>query len=126
MSPGDWVRLLDAEGTVEFLGRGAAVVNTGGEKVYPPEVEEELLAHEDVVDVAVFGVPDPRWGQAVAAVVARRPGAAVEAESLRAFVGTRLAGYKKPQRLVVVDSLERGPSGKVDLARLRELVLADG
>ncbi len=126
VSPGDWVRLLDAEGTVEFLGRGAAVVNTGGEKVYPAEVEEELLAHEDVVDVAVFGVPDPRWGQAVAAVVARRPGAEVEAEALRAFVGTRLAGYKKPQRLIVVDSLERGPSGKVDLARLRELVLAGG
>ena len=126
VSPGDWVRLLDERGTVEFLGRGAAVVNTGGEKVYPAEVEEELLAHPDVVDAAVFGVPDPRWGQAVAAAVARRAGADVEAETLRAFVGARLAGYKKPQRLVVLDSLERGPSGKVDLARLREIVLEQG
>lgn len=126
VSPGDWVRLLDAHGTVEFLGRGAAVVNTGGEKVYPAEIEQELLAHEDVIDVTVFGVPDPRWGQAVAAVVAVRAGATVEAEALRAFVGERLAGYKKPQRLLIVDSLERGPSGKVDLNRLRELVLAAG
>ena len=124
VSPGDWVRLVDEEGAVEFLGRGAAVVNTGGEKVYPAEVEEVLLAHEDVVDVAVFGVPDPRWGQAVAAVVARRPGADVTADALRAFVGERLAGYKKPQRLLVLDSLERGPSGKVDLAHLRDLLLA--
>jgi len=124
VSPGDWVRLLDEDGTVEFLGRGAAVVNTGGEKVYPAEVEEVLLAHPDVVDAAVFGVPDPRWGQAVAAVVAHRDGASVEADALRAFVGDRLAGYKKPQHLLVLDSLERGPSGKVDLARLRELVVA--
>ncbi len=123
VSPGDWVRLLDDRGGIEFLGRGSSVVNTGGEKVYPAEVEEELLAHEDVVDAVVFGVPDPRWGQSVAAVVAQRPGAALDPEALRAFVGERLAGYKKPQRIVVLDSLERNPAGKADLGRLRDLVL---
>ena len=123
VSPGDWVRVLDDRGTIEFLGRDGSVVNTGGEKVYPAEVEEELLAHDDVVDAAVFGVPDPRWGQSVAAVVAQRPGATLDPEALRAFVGERLAGYKKPQRIIVLDSLERNPAGKVDLGRLRELVV---
>jgi acyl-CoA synthetase (AMP-forming)/AMP-acid ligase II len=122
VSPGDWVRVLDADGGIEFLGRDSSVVNTGGEKVYPAEVEEELLTHPQVSDAVVFGVPDLRWGQAVAAVVAVSPGAAVTAEELRDFVGERLAGYKKPKRIVVLDSLGRGPSGKADLPRLKELV----
>jgi len=126
VSPGDWVRLTDDRGGIEFLGRGSSVVNTGGEKVYPAEVEEELLTHEDVEDAVVFGVPDPRWGQAVAAVVARRPGAEVDAEQLRGYLGERLAGYKKPQRILILDSLGRNPAGKADLTRLRELVIAAG
>ncbi|HWK20576.1 MAG TPA: hypothetical protein VNR37_07410, partial [Microbacteriaceae bacterium] len=70
------------------------------------------------------GVADRRWGQAVAAVVARRPGAAVGADELRAHVGEQLAGYKKPRHLVIIDSLERTPSGKADMRRLKSLVEA--
>ncbi len=126
VSPGDYVRLLDEEGGIEFLGRGAAVVNTGGEKVYPAEVEEVALSFEGIVDAAVFGVPDPRWGQSVAAVLARKPGADVDLEAFFGFIGERLAGYKKPRHVVVVDSLERGPSGKINLDRLRSLVAEEG
>jgi acyl-CoA synthetase (AMP-forming)/AMP-acid ligase II len=121
VSPGDWVRLHPG-GEIEFLGRDSATVNTGGEKVYPAEVEEELLRHPGVADAAVFGVPDRRWGAVVAAVVARRPDADVSVPELAAFLGDRLAGYKKPRRIAVVDSLHRTPSGKVNLASLRELV----
>jgi len=123
VSPGDYVRLLGG-GRIEFLGRGSATVNTGGEKVYPAEVEEALRAHPEVTDAVVFGVADRRWGQAVAAVVAVRPGSAATADEIVAHVGERLAGYKKPRRLVIVDSLERTPSGKADMRRMKELVEA--
>jgi len=119
---GDWARLLDDRGGVELLGRGAAVVNTGGEKVYPAEVEEVLLAHPAVVDAAVFGIPDPRWGQQLVAAVATRGGVEVTVEDLQRHVEERLAGYKKPRRIAILASLERSPAGKVDLARLAALV----
>ncbi|MBO9577437.1 MAG: AMP-binding protein [Microbacteriaceae bacterium] len=119
--PGDFVRLVGG-GRIEFLGRGSATVNTGGEKVYPAEVEDALRLHPDVTDAVVFGVADRRWGQAVAAVVAVREGSSVTPETLRDHVGEHLAGYKKPRRLVVVDSLERTPSGKADMRRLKALV----
>jgi len=122
VSPGDWVRVLDAEGGIEFLGRDSSVVNTGGEKVYPAEVEEALLEHPEVDDAVVFGVPDPRWGQAVSAVVAVHAGSALDEASLRAWVGERLAGYKKPKRIVILDSIGRSPSGKADIPRLKALV----
>lgn len=119
--PGDWVR-VDADGVIEFLGRDSTVINTGGEKVYPVEVEDLLLAHPDVVDAAVFGLPDDRWGAVVAAVVARRTGSAPTVADLDSYLGTRLAGYKRPRRLLVRDSLDRGPSGKVDLRHLQRLM----
>ncbi len=119
--PGDWVR-TDPDGVIEFLGRDSTVINTGGEKVYPVEVEDLLLEHPDVVDAAVFGVPDERWGAVVAGVVARRAGARPTVAELSEYLGERLAGYKRPRRLVVCDSLERGPSGKVDLHYLQRLV----
>jgi len=123
VSPGDYVRLLGG-GRIEFLGRGSATVNTGGEKVYPAEVEEALRSHPDVADAVVFGVADRRWGQAVAAVVAVDPDAAIGPDELRAHVGELLAGYKKPRHLVIVDSLERTPSGKADMRRMKSLVEA--
>ena len=123
VSPGDYVRLLGG-GRIEFLGRGSATVNTGGEKVYPAEVEEALRTHPGVTDAVVFGVADRRWGQAVAAVVAVAPGSGLGADELRSHVGERLAGYKKPRHLVVVDSLERTPSGKADMRRMKSLVEA--
>ncbi|CDK01158.1 AMP-dependent synthetase and ligase [Microbacterium sp. C448] len=122
--PGDWVRVLP-EGAVELLGRGSAVVNTGGEKVYPVEVEEALLTHASVADAVVFGMPDARFGEVVTAVVVPAPGATVDTEQLRDHVGARLAGYKKPRNVFVRESLERTPHGKVDMLRLKESVAAE-
>jgi 3-oxocholest-4-en-26-oate---CoA ligase len=119
VSPGDYVRVLQ-DRYIELLGRGSAVVNTGGEKVYPAEVEEALLDHPAVTDAVVFGLPDERWGEKVAAVVALEPGATLAEEDLLAFVGERLAGYKKPRRLELRGRLERSPTGKLDMAALRE------
>ncbi|WP_188078944.1 AMP-binding protein [Actinotalea subterranea] len=119
--PGDYVQVL-GDGYVEMLGRGSAVVNTGGEKVYPGEVEEALLAVPDVVDAVVFGLPDPRWGEVVTAMVVTAPGSPITAQQIQDAVGERLAGYKKPRRLYLVDELERSPSGKVDMRALRRRV----
>ena len=119
--PGDYVR-VEPDHHVELLGRGSAVINTGGEKVYPAEVEEALLAHPLVTDAVVFGVPDARWGEAVSATVAVRDGTVGEDE-LIAHVGRLIAGYKKPKHVVVCDAIERSPSGKVDMARLRDEIL---
>ncbi len=119
--PGDWVRVL-SDGAVELLGRGSAVINTGGEKVYPAEVEEALMSHPAVADAVVVGVPDPRFGEIVAAAVVAE---GIDADELIAYVGTRVAGYKKPRRIAFVADLDRTPHGKVDLARIRELVAAE-
>ena len=119
--PGDYVRVL-GDGYVELLGRGSGVINTGGEKVFPGEVEEVLLEIPDVVDAVVLGVPDPRWGEVVTAVVTTVPGSTLTAEDVQAQVGGRLAGYKKPRRVLLVDRLERSPSGKLDMRRLRQQV----
>jgi len=117
--PGDWARVLDDHGAIELLGRGSAVVNTGGEKVYPVEVEEVLLTHPAIDDAVVLGIPDRRWGEALVAVVAARHPQTVDEAELIAHVGRVLAGYKKPKRIVVQRSLDRSPTGKVDLAVLR-------
>ncbi|MEU3751464.1 acyl-CoA synthetase [Streptomyces olivoreticuli] len=115
-----WVLLGDmatvgADGVVTVLGRGSQCINTGGEKVYPEEVEEALKAHPDVYDVLVTGVPDARWGHRVAAVVQPRPGAGpLTLGALQAHCRARLAGYKVPRSVVVTDRIERSPSGKAD------------
>ncbi len=116
--PGDYVRVL-GDGYVELLGRGSGVVNTGGEKVFPAEVEEVILAMPDVTDAVVLGVPDERWGEVVAAMVVTVPGSTLTAEDVRAEVGRHLAGYKKPRRVLLVDGLERSPSGKLNMRSLR-------
>lgn len=116
--PGDWVRVL-GDGYVEMLGRGSSVVNTGGEKVYPAEVEGVILAMDDVVDAVVLGVPDQRWGEIVAALVVTVPGSTLTADDVRAEVGRHLAGYKKPRHVLLVDRLERSPSGKLEMRTLR-------
>lgn len=118
--PGDYVRVR-ADGSIEMLGRGAAVINTGGEKVYPAEVEGVLLAQLSVADCAVVGVPDARWGEVVTALVVPREPGAVSVEALMDAVGAHLAGYKKPRHVVLVDSLRRGPNSKLDLAWARDL-----
>ncbi|GAA0922658.1 AMP-binding protein [Pseudonocardia zijingensis] len=116
--PGD-LATLGADGRLRLLGRGSSVVNTGGEKVFTDEVELVLRAHPAVRDAVVLGVPDPGFGSAVAAVVSLQAGAQATPDELAAFVGTRLAGYKKPRRVVVVPEVQRLNTGKADLGWAR-------
>ncbi|MFD9463810.1 acyl-CoA synthetase [Streptomyces sp. NPDC060027] len=115
-----WVLLgdmatVDEEGIVTVLGRGSQCINTGGEKVYPEEVEQALKSHPDVYDALVAGVPDPKWGNHVAAVVQLREGApSPSLDDIQTHCRTHLAGYKIPRRLVITDSIQRSPSGKAD------------
>jgi 3-oxocholest-4-en-26-oate---CoA ligase len=105
---------VDDDGTVVVLGRGSVSINTGGEKVYPEEVESVLKAHSDVADALVVGVPDERWGERVTAVVQPRSGAKPTLEEIQHHCRTGLAGYKVPRSLCLVDEVVRSPSGKPD------------
>jgi fatty-acyl-CoA synthase len=109
--PGDKA-IIEDDGTITVLGRGSQCINTGGEKVFPEEVEAVLKSHPAVFDAIVVGVPDERWGESVAAVVAPRPGQTVTLDELSAYSRDALAGYKVPRHLVVVDEVERTPAGK--------------
>ncbi|MQA87740.1 MAG: AMP-binding protein [Streptosporangiales bacterium] len=111
--PGDHAR-VEADGTVTLLGRGNTCVNSGGEKVFPEEVEAALKSHPDVFDGLVIGVPDERLGQRVAALVQPRPGRAPDLTELDVHVRRQLAGYKVPRSLWVVEEIIRLPSGKPD------------
>jgi acyl-CoA synthetase (AMP-forming)/AMP-acid ligase II len=106
--------LLEADGTITLLGRGSQCINSGGEKIFPEEVEAALKAHPAVFDAVVVGVPDERWGQRVAAVVQARPGAAPSLEELDAHCREHVAGYKVPREVHLVPSVQRSPSGKPD------------
>jgi acyl-CoA synthetase (AMP-forming)/AMP-acid ligase II len=111
--PGDHA-VVEADGTMRLLGRGSVSINTGGEKVYPEEVEATLKAHPDVLDAVVVGVPDAHWGELVAAVVQLRPDAPLDPAALERHCRDRLASYKVPKRVEVVDLVVRNPSGKPD------------
>ena len=117
--PGDYAQ-VEEDGTVTMLGRGSVSINTGGEKVYPEEVEAALKGHPDVFDALVVGVPDPRFGQHVAAVVAPRKGTNPTLAELDAFVRKDIAGYKVPRSLWIVDEVKRSPAGKPDYKWARE------
>jgi fatty-acyl-CoA synthase len=111
---GDAAR-LDGDGKITVFGRGSTCINTGGEKVFPEEVEEALRTHPAVFDAVVAGQKDERWGERVVAVVALRPGQDAPAlEALRADLSGKLAGYKLPRAVVVVDEIKRSPAGKQD------------
>ncbi|MET0920948.1 MAG: acyl-CoA synthetase [Acidimicrobiia bacterium] len=110
---GDHAR-TEPDGTITVLGRGSVSINTGGEKVFPEEIEAVLKSHRDVFDAIVVGLPDERWGQRVTAVVQPRPGARVAVDELGEHVRSHLAAYKAPRALVVVDAIVRSPSGKPD------------
>ncbi|MFF4183353.1 acyl-CoA synthetase [Streptomyces sp. NPDC001691] len=118
--PERWVLLgdmatVDEDGIVTVLGRGSQCINTGGEKVYPEEVEQALKSHPDVYDALVAGVPDATWGSHVAAVVQIRDGAVRPTlDDIQTHCRTRLAGYKVPRQLVIAPSIQRSPSGKAD------------
>jgi long-chain acyl-CoA synthetase len=111
---------VDEEGYLFLTDRIKDMIVSGGENVYPVEVEEALAQHPDVADVAVIGVPDDRWGETVMAIVIPRDGAAPAADELVAFARERLAGYKLPRIVAFVDELPRTPSGKVLKRELRE------
>ncbi|MCV7092610.1 acyl-CoA synthetase [Mycobacterium interjectum] len=117
--PGDWA-LVEEDGTVTMLGRGSVSINSGGEKIYPEEVEAALKGHPDVFDALVVGVPDPRYGQHVAAVVAPRPGCRPSLAELDSFVRSEIAGYKVPRSLWLVDEVKRSPAGKPDYRWAKE------
>jgi acyl-CoA synthetase (AMP-forming)/AMP-acid ligase II len=107
------------------LGRGSQCINTGGEKVYPEEVEQALKSHPDVYDALVAGVPDVRWGNHVAAVVQLRADAVRPSlDEIQTHCRTHLAGYKIPRQLVFTESIQRSPSGKADYRWAREVAVA--
>ncbi len=124
-----WVLLgdmatVDEEGVVTVLGRGSQCINTGGEKVYPEEVEQALKSHPDVYDALVAGVPDARWGNHVAAVVQLREGAPQPSlEDVQSYCRTHLAGYKIPRQLVITEAIQRSPSGKADYRWAQEVAV---
>ncbi len=114
--PGDYAR-VESDGTLVLLGRGSVCINTGGEKVFPEEVEESLKEHDLVHDAVVVGLPDERFGQAITAVVEPVPGATPDEVELIAHVKGRMAHYKAPKRVLLVDSLGRAANGKIDYKR---------
>ncbi len=111
--PGDDAR-IEEDGTITLLGRGSVSINTGGEKVYPEEVESALKNAPDVMDAIVVGVPDARWGERVVALVEPRAGHTVDPIELDRVARTHVAGYKAPRDILVVDAIVRSPSGKPD------------
>jgi acyl-coenzyme A synthetase/AMP-(fatty) acid ligase len=111
--PGDWAR-VEADGSVTLLGRGNTCVNTGGEKVFPEEVEGALKSHPDVFDSLVIGVPDELLGQRVAALVQLWAGRPADLAGIEAHVRDELAGYKVPRRIWLVDAIQRTAAGKAD------------
>ncbi|MFE6689361.1 acyl-CoA synthetase [Streptomyces sp. NPDC057743] len=127
-----WVLLgdmatVDADGVVTVLGRGSQCINSGGEKIYPEEVEQALKAHPDVYDALVAGVPDERWGSRVAAVVQLRPDAdPLDLSGIQSHCRTRLAGYKIPRQVVFTDRIQRSPSGKADYRWAKAVAAGDG
>jgi acyl-CoA synthetase (AMP-forming)/AMP-acid ligase II len=111
--PGDFA-LVEEDGSVTLLGRGSVSINSGGEKIYPEEVESAVKSHPAVWDAVVIGVPDDRWGQKVAVVVELRPGAEVTLDDIQSHARTKIAGYKVPRQLTIVETIVRSPSGKPD------------
>ena len=117
--PGE-LATVEADGTLRLLGRGSMCINTGGEKVFPEEVEEALKTHPSVRDAVAVGVPDERFGQAIVAMVEANPGDTIDEASGIAHVKTKLASFKAPRRVLAVDTIGRAANGKVDYKRLTQ------
>jgi acyl-CoA synthetase (AMP-forming)/AMP-acid ligase II len=120
--PGD-MATVEQDGTIVLLGRGSVSINTGGEKVFPEEVESALKAHPGVLDAVVVGVPDDRWGERVVAIVQARAGAAPSLADLQDHARSQIAGYKLPRDLVSVQEVVRSPSGKADYRWAKDVAL---
>ncbi|MFZ4811165.1 MAG: AMP-binding enzyme, partial [Ilumatobacteraceae bacterium] len=121
--PGDWAE-VEADGTLKLYGRGSQCINTGGEKVFPEEVEEALKTHPSVADAAVVGVPDERFGEAITALVEAHVGSVIDEAVLVAHVRQHLAAYKSPKRILSIDSVGRAANGKLDYKTLKELAVS--
>ncbi len=113
------VGYMDEDGYVYMYDRAKDMIITGGENVYPAEVESGIYGHPDVLEVAVIGVPHEKWGEAVKAVCVPKPGATIDADSVISWARERLAGYKVPKSIDVIDALPRNPSGKILRRELR-------
>jgi fatty-acyl-CoA synthase len=120
--PGDYAA-VEADGTLVLLGRGSVCINTGGEKVYPEEVEEALKLHDAILDAVVVGVPDERFGEAITAIVELKAAAPLDEASVIEHVKARLASYKAPKHVLSISSIDRAPNAKVDYKRLRTFAL---
>jgi len=116
--PGDYAT-VEGDGSLTLLGRGSVCINTGGEKVYPEEVEEVLKTHESVADAVAVGIPDEKFGEAITAVVELLPGADFDESAIVIHVKGKLAAYKAPKRVLSIDTIGRAPNGKVDYKRLK-------
>lgn len=119
--PGDWAR-IEADGSLTLLGRGSNCINTAGEKVYPEEVEVIVKQHPDVIDCLVVGVDDADFGQRVTAVASTRAGSETGEVALREFVRAKIASYKVPKQIVLVDEVQRAANGKPDYAWARKIL----
>ncbi|HVN83551.1 MAG TPA: AMP-binding protein [Candidatus Binatia bacterium] len=119
--PGDWAQVNDDGVTLTLLGRGSVCINTGGEKVFPEEVEEVIKRFPGVKDTVVVGVPDAKWGEAITAVLSAS--GRVDSEAIKKFVKDHLAGYKAPKHVVIVDEVYRSPSGKADFKRTKQVAM---
>lgn len=120
--PGDWAE-VNTDGTLHLLGRGSVCINTGGEKVFPEEVEEVLKTHHTVRDAVAVGLPDKRFGETICAVVEAEPGHEPTLQELSDHVKSRIAAYKAPRSVVVIPTIGRAPNGKVDYKRLKQYAL---
>ena len=122
MVPGD-LAVAEADGTITLLGRGSVSINSGGEKIFPEEVELVLKGHPSVYDAVVVGVPDERWGERVVAVVVAREGERPTVEQLHDYGKELIAGFKLPKALCFVDEMVRSPSGKADYRWAKSVAL---
>jgi fatty-acyl-CoA synthase len=122
--PGDFAT-INEDGSIHLLGRGSVCITTGGEKVFPEEVEEALKTHPSVRDAVVVGIPHARFGETICGVVELADGWSTDGSALRAHVTGQLASFKAPRDIVVVDTIGRAANGKVDYKRLRSVAIAD-
>jgi acyl-CoA synthetase (AMP-forming)/AMP-acid ligase II len=121
--PGDFAT-VEEDGSITLLGRGSVSINSGGEKIFPEEVESALKSHPAVFDATVVGIPDERWGQRVTAVVQFRDGSQATLGDLQEHCRSKIAGYKVPRELYVVDTIQRSPSGKPDYQWAKQVASA--
>jgi acyl-CoA synthetase (AMP-forming)/AMP-acid ligase II len=122
--PGDFAR-VEPDGQITLLGRGSVSINSGGEKIYPEEVEHAIKSHPACFDAIVIGVPDERWGSKVAAIVQPRAGASITLEDIQSHCRGHIAGFKIPRQLTIVPAIERSPAGKPDYRWAAQVVTGD-